>query len=110
MNITPEQFETLVEAAAKNIHIPCGHEEDFRHAPTLWKNLELQEQLRFRYDANSALAAILPLHRAMIIEECAKRCEANIPAIQCMSVDQEVTALTKAAARIRSLATQETKP
>ena len=82
MNITPEQMEMLVEAVSKAIGFyPCKTEEV--------KNL-------YRDHVEKILAASLPLHRTMVIEECGKRLE--------------VSDLYQTANSIRTLATQETKP
>ena len=94
MKITPEQFETLVEAGAT---AACDLIRDRHDLPSLHVPIsQIKDGERWLAETRAALAAILPLHRAMVIEECAKHLETS--------------GLYSTANHTRALATQETKP
>ena len=91
MTLTLEQMDALCEAAE--------HADD-----------------KTMFHVRAVVNAILPLHRAMIIEEVVNKCariaeEAWLVPPDGGSASEEVTDVCQeAAARIRSLATQEKKP
>ena len=97
MTLTPEQFETLVEAGDR--------------AP--------DDYVRYD-DIRAMIIAILPLHRAMVIEEMAARIKTKYEMLEESLAEQEPTDFANGysagyysgvlAVRFDALVTTETKP